>query len=150
MTTEQTKTISTVIKELEAMIAHESLDPGVERHIWNQMQALKELIEPDQIQQKAYDLAGKNGELHIPKPNTITIHQTGRGYSVEFPHKPNPNAIKGFHSLGMIWRSAGLNDRVTWFIPAGKIKDAVEFIEYWYSAKAAPNHPNYSVEVIAA
>lgn len=80
--------------------------------------------------------------------DVITIHQTERGYSVEFPYKPSDNAIRGFHSLGMAWRSPGLDGRVVWSIPAGKIRDAIEFISHWYGPGREPGKPIYEVEVI--
>lgn len=149
MTTAELEAIKSVAIELTKLLAIEGdhLDTGICRHIWNQIQALNKLIEPAQTKQKAADLAGTNGTLHIAKPNTIEIHQTDRGYSVEFPYKPSANAIRGFHSLSMAWRSAGLDGRVVWSIPAGKLNQAVEFIEYWYSVKGG-SRINYSVEVI--
>lgn len=149
MNQSEIEAISTVTRELSTMLTVEAdhLDSGIHRHIWNQIQALNKLTEPAQTQQKAADLAGTNGQLRIAKPDTIEIHQTERGYSVEFPYKPSANAIRGFHSLSMAWRSAGLDGRVIWSIPAGKLDQAVEFIEYWYSVKGG-SRINYSVEVI--
>ena len=68
---------------------------------------------------------------------TITIQQTDRGYVVEFPHKPSDHAIKGFHMIGMSWRSADLDGRVFWRIPVGKLDEAMDFINYWFNIKGS-------------
>jgi len=49
MNQSELETISTVTRELSTMLAIEAdhLDGGIHRHIWNQVQALEKLIQPD-------------------------------------------------------------------------------------------------------
>lgn len=49
MTASELETISTVTRELTTMLAIEAdhLDSGIHRHIWNQVQSLEKMIQPD-------------------------------------------------------------------------------------------------------
>lgn len=49
MTTSEIEAISTVTRELSTMLTVEAdhLDSGIHRHVWNQVQALEKLIQPD-------------------------------------------------------------------------------------------------------
>ena len=80
--------------------------------------------------------------------NEILIIPTDRAYSVQFPYKPNANAIRGFHSLGMAWRNIGGN--VVWSIPKEKLAESVDFIQYWFCQKAEPGRAAYGVRVVEA
>lgn len=78
--------------------------------------------------------------------DTIQIRRTARGYRTEFPYKPNQNAIRGFHSIGMAWQR--MEAGVVWNIPADKLKEAQEFIGYWYGEKAEAGRVPCTVEVV--
>lgn len=78
--------------------------------------------------------------------NDILIQPCERGYKTQFPYMPNNDAKRGFHSIGMTWQK--FETDVIWYIPADKLKDAKEFIEYWYGAKAAPGKAQFGVRVV--
>ena len=77
--------------------------------------------------------------------NEIVITPTARGYATEFPYKPGRFAIAGFHSLGMVWRKD--ESGVKWLIPAGKIDQAVDFIDYWFGKNREPGREAYGVRI---
>lgn len=77
--------------------------------------------------------------------NEIVIIATLRGYQTEFPYRPSKNAEKGFHSIGMAWRRNTAS--VTWSIPADKLAEAVQFIDYWYCKQAEPGRERYGVRI---
>lgn len=80
--------------------------------------------------------------------NIIPITATERGYRVIFPYKPNASAIRGFHSIGMVFHE-GVGGSYYWSIPANKLTQAVEFICYWFGEKAEAGRVPYGVEVEA-
>lgn len=66
-------------------------------------------------------------------------------YKTAFPYKPSAGAIRGFHGIGMVWRKN--ESGVVWYIPSGKLAEALEFIGYWYGEKAEPGRVPCTVRI---
>ena len=77
--------------------------------------------------------------------NEILIYSSERGYRVEFPYKPSSSAIRGFHSLKMVWQKA--EGGVKWLIPADKLAEAIDFICYWFTEHPQLGRERYGVRV---
>ncbi len=61
----------------------------------------------------------------------IVIERTPRAYRTRFPFKPNKDAIRGFHQIGMTWQES-YGGGFHWTIPTDKLGLAKDIIRYWW------------------